>query len=174
MSELERREQGLFKKILFCTDFSENADFAYEFAIAEALRTPQSILYLLHIIPEPEAQFWKTYIYEVEDIDRKAKQDIDNKLAQSYFPRTPENVDLRVEMRIGKDYIKILDFAQEAKVDLIIIGRHGQTAFGKILFGNVTEKVARKADCPVLIIPLSYEKQMEQNQVKDGHGTRKN
>lgn len=155
---------GPFRRVLFCTDFSENADFAFQFAVEEAARTPGSTLHLLHVIPEPDAQFWKTYIYEVEEIDRKARADIDAKIAKDYLHHVPNGMDVQVEIRIGKDYIRILEYAEEMDADLIIIGRHGRTAFGKVLFGNVTEKVARKAGCPVLIIPLSFERAVERNE----------
>ncbi len=154
------RRYGPFQRILFCTDFSSNADFAFEFAVDIAARSPDCILYLFHVIPEPEAQFWKTYIYEVENIDEKAKQDMDAKLSESYLSRIPSGIRYEVEFRIGKDYMQILDFAKEKNIDLIIIGRHGQSAFGKVLFGNVTEKITRHAECPVLMIPLSFEKRM--------------
>ena len=156
--------ESIFKRIVFCTDFSENADFAFEVAIDSARRRPGSTLYLLHIIPEPDAQFWKTYLYEVDDIDRKARADIDAKVDESYRHRTPEGVDLRVEVRIGRDYIKILEFADEVQADLIVMGRHGRSSLEKVLFGNVTEKVARKAKCAVLIIPLSMRDRMPPNE----------
>jgi len=150
-----------FRRILFCTDFSENADFAFDFATDSARRRPGCTLYLLHVIPEPDAQFWKTYLYEVDDIDAKAKADIDEKIAGSYLPRVPDGVELKVEMRIGRDYVEILKFAGENDVDLIIIGRHGQSSLEKVLFGNVTEKVARKAECAVLVVPLSFQAKLE-------------
>lgn len=144
-------------RILFCTDFSENADFAFDYALDAAVRRPGCELYLLHVIPEPDAQFWKTYIYELDEVDDKAKHDIDAKIADSYLPRVPEGIDFRVEMCVGKDYLKILEFAREKQVDLIVIGRHGHSALEKVLFGNVTEKVVRKADCAVLVVPLSVK-----------------
>jgi nucleotide-binding universal stress UspA family protein len=156
-------ESTPFRRILFCTDFSENADFAFDFAIDSARRRPGCILYLLHVIPEPDAQFWKTYLYEVDDIDEKARADIDAKIDSTYRPRVPEGVDFQVEIRIGRDYIKILEFARERDVDLIILGRHGHTGIEKVLFGNVTEKVARKAECAVLIIPLAFERKLTQH-----------
>ncbi len=143
--------------ILFCTDFSENADYAFSFAVDAAVRRPGCTLYLLHVIPESDAQFWKTYIYEVDNIDEKAKQDIDAKIDRTYRPRVPPGVDFRVEMRVGKDYQCILDFADEAKADLIVIGRQGHSRLQKALFGSVTEKLARKARCAVLIIPLDFQ-----------------
>ena len=45
-----------FKRILFCTDFSESADAAFEFALDAAIRRPGSTLFLLHVIHEPDRQ----------------------------------------------------------------------------------------------------------------------
>ncbi len=148
-----------FQRILFCTDFSANADFAFQYALDAAIRRPGCTLYLLHVIPEPDAQFWKTYIYEVEDVDAKAKRDIDQRIAEVYLPRIPETVSFKVEMRIGRDYIQILEFARRHQVDLIVIGRHGRSALENVLFGNVAEKVVRKADCAVLVVPGPTAKQ---------------
>jgi len=142
-----------YQRILFCTDFSENADMAFTYALDAAVRRPGSMLYLLHVIPEPDAQFWKTYIYEVEGVDTKAKQDIDQKIAEVYLPRIPETVQFKVVMTIGRDYVQILEFAQQENVDLIVVGRHGRSALENVLFGNVAEKVVRKAPCPVLVVP---------------------
>lgn len=142
-----------YQRILFCTDFSENADMAFTYALDAAVRRPGSMLYLLHVIPEPDAQFWKTYIYEVEGVDEKAKQDIDQKIAEVYLPRIPETVQFKVVMTIGRDYVQILEFALQENVDLIVVGRHGRSALENVLFGNVAEKVVRKAPCPVLVVP---------------------
>lgn len=142
-----------YRRILFCTDFSENADHAFTYALDAALRRPGCALFLLHVVPEPDAQFWKTYLYEVEGVDDKAKHDIDARVAETYLPRVPESVDFRVEMRVGRDYQKILAFAAENSADLIVMGRHGHSALESVLFGNVTEKVVRKAACPVLVVP---------------------
>ncbi len=150
-----------FRRILFCTDFSENADFAFSFAVDAATRRPGSELYLLHVIPETEAQFWKTYIYEVEDVDNKAKHDVDERI-ETYRAQLPENVSLQVEIRVGKDDQEILRFARDKQVGLIVMGRQGRGALQKALFGNVTGKVVRKAECAVLVVPLSYrEKQKD-------------
>ncbi|MBN1359667.1 MAG: universal stress protein [Sedimentisphaerales bacterium] len=146
-----------FTQILFCTDFSENADFAFSFALDAATRRPGSRLHLLHVVPESDAQFWKTYIYEVEDVDAKARHDVDERI-ETYRARVPAGQAFHVEIRIGKDYQEILDFARAQQIDLIVMGRQGRGALQKALFGNVTEKVVRRADCAVLVVPLSYRK----------------
>lgn len=150
-----------FQRILFCTDLSENADFAFQFAVDAALRRPGCQLFILHVIPETEAQFWKTYIYEVEDVDNKAKADLDRRIRQAYLDRLPPDVNCRVEYRVGKDWQEILAFAQQQQIDLIVMGRQGSGALQKALFGNVTEKVVRKADCAVLVVPLAYQQRKQ-------------
>jgi nucleotide-binding universal stress UspA family protein len=148
---------GHYRKILFCTDFSENARFAFDFAVDAAIRNVGSALTLLHVIPEPDAQFWKGYIYEVGDMDAKARADIDLAVDADYRPRVPDGVAFAVEMRIGEAARTILDFAEQEGTDLIILGRQGCGAITQWLLGNVTGKVMRKATCPVLVVPMAFK-----------------
>jgi nucleotide-binding universal stress UspA family protein len=148
--------ESRFNRILFCTDFSESADAAFEFATDAAVRRPGATLYLLHVIHEPDAQFWKSYIAEVDNINDEAKKAIDAKVAATYLSRVPQGVDVKVEFRIGPDAATILEFAKTMQVDIIILGRHGHRGVGKALFGSVAEKIVRKAECAVLVVPLSY------------------
>jgi nucleotide-binding universal stress UspA family protein len=145
-----------FKRILFCTDFSESADAVFDFALDATVRRPGSTLYILHVIHEPDAQFWKSYLYEVDNIDAEARRAIDEKMAASYLARIPPGMDVKVECRIGPDAATILEFAEASQIDLIILGRHGHGGVQKALFGSVAEKVVRKAPCAVLVVPLNY------------------
>ena len=145
----------LTKCILCCTDFSENAGLAFDYALDAALHRPGSILYLLHVIPEPESQFWRTYIYEADfNVDEKAKQDLDAKINAEYRNRVPLSLDFRVEFRIGRDYQKILEFAESVQADLVVIGRQGCSHLRNFFFGGVAERVASRSKCPVLVVPL--------------------
>ena len=145
-----------FKRILFCTDFSESADAAFEFALDAVVRRPGSRLYLLHVVPEVQAQFWKSYIYEVDNIDAEAKKLIDRKVAESYLSNVPPHIEVETAFRVGPEAPCILDFAAQARIDLIVLGRHGRSGVHKALFGSVAEKIVRKAPCAVLVIPWQY------------------
>ena len=150
--------RGQFKRILFATDFSENASLAFDYAVHAAASHPGASLHLLHALPEPDAHFWKGYIYddaEQVDPDAKAKADIDRRLAAEYLPRVPAGVDFHPVFRVGPAVAVILDYAREIGADLLVLGRQGTGAFAsRLLFGNVATKVARAASCPVLIVPM--------------------
>ena len=48
---------------------------------------------------------------------------------------------------------QILHQAKTGHADLIVMGTHGLGGFERLVLGSVTEKVLRKADCPVLTVP---------------------
>jgi universal stress protein A len=145
--------RNIFKKILFCTDFNTDALRAFRYALNIAAANEGSELIIFHAIPEPDAQFWKSYIYEVEDVDAKARQDIDRKIAEVYIPAIPENVSWSSDFSVGNVGEEILRKAREASVSLVVIGRGAGSNVINRMLGNFTEKVIRKAHCPVLVVP---------------------
>ena len=114
-------------------------------------------------MPEVDAQFWRAYLYELENVDSEARKSIDDKIAAAYLARAPEGMEVKVEVRGGSEAAEILDFAENAHSDLIVIGRHGHSGIHKAFFGSVAEKIVRKANCAVLVVPLSFM----QNQARD-------
>ena len=144
---------NIFKKIVFAADFSESSQNAFAYALNLASGNLGCGLVLLHVVPEPDAQFWRTYIYEVDKIDEKAKADIDEKVRGAYLSRIPAEIPYTVKMAVGSVATAILETAQAEKADLIIMGREGSSVLQSHFLGNITEKVARKAPCPVMIVP---------------------
>jgi nucleotide-binding universal stress UspA family protein len=53
----------------------------------------------------------------------------------------------------GQPVPSILERASRLPADLIVMGTHGVSGFEHLLLGSVTEKVLRKATCPVLTVP---------------------
>ncbi len=149
---------GHYRRIQFCTDFSENAKLAFGLAVEAAERNPGCVLTLLHVLPEPGAQFWKGYIYEVEGIDAQARDAIDAEIDTNYRPHVPAGVEFRTVFRVGNPAQVILDFAREEESDLIVVGRQGR---GSVFFGNVASRVARHAECPVLVVPMAFARRFD-------------
>jgi nucleotide-binding universal stress UspA family protein len=61
------------------------------------------------------------------------------------------DVDVRIES--GHPASQILECAASLPADLIVIGTHGTGGFEHLLLGSITEKVLRKAPCPVMTVP---------------------
>ncbi len=145
--------RNLFQKILFCTDFNSDAQKAFLYALNIAMGNKNSELVIFHAIPEADAQFWKSYLYEVEDVDMKAEQAIADKIASCYLDAMPASLRWRSRHASGNVGDLILETAKEEDADILIIGRGAGTNIINRLLGNFTEKVVRHAHCPVLVIP---------------------
>jgi len=61
---------------------------------------------------------------------------------------------LDTEVANGEVTREILRFANDLPADLIVIGTHGRSGFERLMLGSVTEKILRKAACPVLTVPV--------------------
>ena len=141
-----------FHNILFCTDFSEHADFAFDFALGLAARAPGATLHLLHVLPEPAAQFWRGYVNEVENIDEKIRSEIAARFAS--LQERAGAVNLQTAVRFGKPAEEILAHAKSAGIDLVLLGRRAR---GSIFSGKTISLVANHAECPVLVVPLDFK-----------------
>ncbi len=53
----------------------------------------------------------------------------------------------------GEPLRTILEQATQLSADVIVMGTHGTGGFQHLLLGSVTEKVLRRASCPVLTVP---------------------
>jgi len=62
-------------------------------------------------------------------------------------------VTVETVLREGAAAQEILRHATALSADLITMGTHGASGFERLLLGSVTEKVLRKAACPVLTVP---------------------
>ena len=63
------------------------------------------------------------------------------------------SVPLKFEIGEGDAVAEILERAAALPSDLIVMGTHGRHGFDRFVLGSVTEKVIRKATCPVLTVP---------------------
>ena len=145
------KRYDIYKRILFCTDFSANADFALDFAIEVAKRRQDSTLYIMHVNPYPE------YIDGTRGRIKK-EQEINKKIEETYISKLKEVPRYEIIFKVGSSpYLEILDFIEEKKCDIVILGRHGETGWMKTIVGSTSERVMRSALCPILIIPERFK-----------------
>ncbi|WP_136588791.1 universal stress protein [Salinigranum halophilum] len=66
-----------------------------------------------------------------------------------------EDVETVGAVRDGVPHSEILKYADEAGIDLIVIGTHGRTGRDKLVnMGSVTERVVENATQPVLVVHI--------------------
>ena len=77
------------------------------------------------------------------------------KEALKRFAEAPAGTGVSVKsiLQEGPVLPRILEEARALWADLIVMGTHGATGFEHLLLGSMTEKVLRKAPCPVLTVP---------------------
>ena len=148
-------EYPVYKKVLFCTDFSENADYAFKFAAGIAKRN-EAVLYILHVIPEnPHKTFVEDSIplEDMEKIRKGIEGYVAEKFKDNYIKGINGRINFKVVSKTGKEDYKIIEFAKNQNVDLIVMGTHGRTGVAHAIFGSIAEKVLRHSPFPVLIVP---------------------
>ena len=57
------------------------------------------------------------------------------------------------ELAEGAPVAQICEYADRQDTDLVVVGRQGNTGLGKRLLGGVTERLLRRNDLPVLVVP---------------------
>lgn len=143
------------KKILVPTDFSESARHALTYAISFA-REYSAEVTLLHVV-EDVAVSYASDLFPVpmaevfHEISAYARKEL-AALAGEVRARAVEVREVVVQ---GKPSVEILRVAREETFDMIILGTHGKGVLDQALFGSTTERVVRKAPCPVLTCRVS-------------------
>ncbi len=143
-----------FKRILCCTDFSEGSQKVFSAALGMARLHEDSVLVLFHVIPEPDAQFWKTYIYELDRVDEKAKADIDRRFAEEYIALIEPALlpRVRIKVAVGSARNELMSAIRDENIDLLVIGRPVKK--GGFWHTDGAKEALRIAPCAVLGIPL--------------------
>ena len=146
-----------YKKVLFCTDFSESSDCAFDYAFGIAKRD-EAFLYILHIISvNPHASYIDNYM--TKDYWDKLKvtmqEDIDKKYNDQYLSQIKDKTKVKIVTKSGREDEEILKFARKEKINIIVIGTHGRTGIEHLFIGSVAEKIIRRSPIPVFIIPCN-------------------
>ncbi len=135
------------KRILFPTDFSEHAKYAFRYALDIARRFGADV-YLVHVVHS----FPEMRPYNVRQLIDLMVKNAETSLRELLKTRKDHEVILRPVVRVGVEDMEITGLAQEEQIDLIVMGTHGRTGLGHALLGSVAERVVRRAPCPVLTV----------------------
>lgn len=148
-----------YKNILFCTDFSEDANIAFVHALDLAkkydarlhiLHVPHSSYsYCRHIVNEhvPEGASGGESFFN-EEI-RKAAEEA---LKQEYGKRLGDFERHTYVVKNGAPDVEIIRYAKKNDIDLIVMGALGKSEQDRMVHGSTVANVSKFAHCHVIAI----------------------
>jgi nucleotide-binding universal stress UspA family protein len=144
-------------KILIAVEDSSYSDTACDYAFLLARKFGAAVA-LVHVndvlatatphITDPMLSEPMIMVPEAITMQEEASKKLFDRLSQNRADTT-----IYTFTKLGNPRDEILSTAEEWNADMIILGTHGRTGFDHFISGSVAEGVARKAKCPVLIIP---------------------
>lgn len=142
------------QRILFPTDFSDYSAHALSYARSLA-ETFHAELHLLHVVDEA-ALYWMAMGPNSLPVGPSPQELLTQaeREMQTYVDKHLANTTVTVVRKVvtGRPFIEIINYARQHNMDLIVIATHGRTGLQHVLLGSVTEKVIRKAPCPVMSV----------------------
>ncbi len=142
----------MFEKILYATDFSDEAREALEYVKKLKDAGGQEVV-LLHVIDRRG----------LDDLAKFSKKDVPNVLGDLEKKMAGEMLPLEKELRDkgftvtkriekGGPCNEILRVADEEKVSVIVVGSHGKSNIDQMLLGTVSYKLVKRVKKPILVI----------------------
>jgi nucleotide-binding universal stress UspA family protein len=148
------------KKILVPVDFSARAITAVGMASVIAEKSKANIT-LLHVLVDPyiflsapnsyltpaiETGVQIEYISKLEESSNNNLKKLASSLARKSLP-------VKTLTKTGTSiYREILNFGEDNKFDLIVMGTNGAKSLGEIFLGTNAERILRFTDIPVLVV----------------------
>lgn len=141
------------KKVLFATDFSENAINAFFFALKMASRQKAHLL-ILHVFDIPTS--WNyPHAEDAREMERQAKRTSEKQLKDKYDQLTGGIKATYIAIGHPSTAGGIMASIQEYQPDLLVIGTRGNSSVKEVIAGSTSKAIIRQALIPVLLIPES-------------------
>ncbi|ALK06260.1 MAG: universal stress protein [Methanosarcina sp. 795] len=139
-----------FKKIMIATDGSVCSRIAASRGI-ELARLSGGTVYAVYVV---STEYFSSMAV---DFDRERMYEALRKegcKAVSYINEIGElkNVNVETVLLEGHPADELIRFAEEEKMDIIVMGMIGRTGLDRLILGSVAEKVIRHSKVPVMVV----------------------
>jgi nucleotide-binding universal stress UspA family protein len=146
-----------FKKVLWPTDFSDNAKKAlpYVSSLGEKYQTEVHVLYVIEEIAYHEpwyGVFEEPHMEKIREWEKNTAEKRLNEICHDHLNGCPLYVR---HTAIGDPASEILKLIEREKIDMVVMASRGQR--GQFSFGSVAEKVVKNSPVPVITVPVRAE-----------------
>jgi nucleotide-binding universal stress UspA family protein len=141
------------RRIVCPVDFSEFSVSAYRYALSLA-RHFRAKLFVQHIVElgRHPSVYYAPSADSFDEFCRKLSENAREQLQGFVKQYTHDEIEPECVVQQGETSDAILSFADARKADMIVMGTHGRRGFDRLMLGSATERVIRKASCPVLVV----------------------
>jgi nucleotide-binding universal stress UspA family protein len=143
----------MYDDILLPTDGSDGIDAAATHAATLADRFGATV----HVLSVVDTR--NRFESPTSGLSTEAWTQAERERADHAIERTvaalPDDLPVETTVVEGVPRREILEYVDEAGMDLVVMGTHGRTGLDHYLIGSVTEKVVRRASVPVVTVRLS-------------------
>ncbi|MBN2032387.1 MAG: universal stress protein [Deltaproteobacteria bacterium] len=148
-----------YKNILYCTDFSEDANIAFLHALDLAkkygaklhiLHVPHSsYAYCRHVVDEhvPEGSPGGEAFFN-KDIEKRARE----ALKERYEKKLGDFDNYLFVVKSGSPDVEIIRYAKKNEIDVIVMGALGKAEQDRMVHGSTVANVSKYAHCHVIAI----------------------
>jgi len=145
----------LENKLILCPiDFSEFSARAFHHALslAEHYHAKLVVQHVVELWRHPPAEFAvsaKIYDEFCQSLSERGTE----KLQEFVNNNAHDGIQAELVVQNGSDALEsILSLAQAREADVIVMGTHGRRGYDRLMLGSVTDRVMRRAPCPVLAV----------------------
>jgi nucleotide-binding universal stress UspA family protein len=140
------------QRILCPIDFSDCSAHALNYAVAIARATGASVTAFLvapGTAPTPMmgSPLYPPMVFSPDDLEQ-FRHEVDTFVTSQNAGASIDTVAVA-----GNPVPEIVGMSERLPADLLVMGTHGRSGFDRLMLGSVTEKVLRRAMCPVLTVP---------------------
>jgi nucleotide-binding universal stress UspA family protein len=130
--------------VVIGVDFGDLSAYAAQLALE--LFPRMTTMFLVHSGPRPET--WAEEWYDAEYAIA-----VDEGFARILDALGPDRVKAQTVKLPGRPARKLVEFAEDARADLLVVGSYKRGLFRRLATGTVASRVLRAARCPVLVVP---------------------
>jgi nucleotide-binding universal stress UspA family protein len=140
---------GTYQKIMVATDGSELCKKAVETGI-EIARLSGAKLYAVYVVI-PATHSARDFGWEKASMEHFRAE---GKKATAFVEESAKAANVEVESVLleGNPAEKIVEFAEQNGIEMIVMGTLGKTGLDRFLLGSVAENVIRHSKTPVLVV----------------------
>ncbi len=143
----------VIERIVVPYDFSSDARAALDTA-ADLARRFGAALSVVHVISLPVEPGMAAPVYSWMPSSPEVMRQVERELDRLVEPLRRDGLDVGTQVSTDYPATRIVEYTDDVKGDLIVIGSHGLTGIRRFFLGSVAERVIRSAPCPVLTLKL--------------------